>query len=174
MRQRENINVYFSVINVSTYAWICYGNKLYGEAMVNAFYFLPMNITGFILWRKHRSGTEVKTRNLSVRGLVILAVITVITVAAYWQALKFLQGSLPLIDSMTTIIAIIALFLQVMRYSEQWLLWITVNAISILLWIIMMIQGDNSGKTMVVMWSAYFVNSIYGYINWKKLANTQA
>jgi len=54
-----------------------------------------------------------------------------------------------------------ALALRVLRYREQWLLWIVLNIISILLW------ADNT--SMYVMYSAYLLNSLYGYYNWSKL-----
>ena len=53
---------------------------------------------------------------------------------------------------------------MVLRYREQWLLWIVLNIISIALW------AENTA--MYVMYSAYLLNSLYGYYNWSKLQKT--
>lgn len=161
----------FATVNVACYAYISYGSRLYGEAMLNAFYFIPMNIVGFILWRRHKSNDgEVEARNLSLVGIIIITLATAAAVIAYWQLLKWLKGNLTLIDSITTVLSVIAIILQVTRYSEQWILWIIINIVSIVMWSLRLLEGDSSGITMIVMWSAYLLNSVYGYINWKKLA----
>jgi nicotinamide mononucleotide transporter len=92
-----------------------------------------------------------------------------VIVIIYWQILTHLGGQLALIDAMSTVFSVIALIMQVARYAEQWLLWIIVNIVSVIMWILL-IGKDSSAVTMVVMWIAYLFNSIYGYYNWKKLA----
>ncbi|OOB77770.1 MAG: nicotinamide mononucleotide transporter PnuC [Epulopiscium sp. Nuni2H_MBin003] len=165
---------FFAVINVALYAFICYNAKLYGETMLNALYFLPMNFIGFFLWRKHQSnGGDVIVRNLTKKGIILLTVVTAVSVIAYWQLLIFLGGHLALIDATTTIISVIALLLQVTRYSEQWILWIIVNIISIIMWVMLFMENDPSAVTMITMWSAYLINAFYGYFNWRKIASTE-
>ncbi len=51
---------------------------------------------------------------------------------------------------------------MILRYREQWLLWIVLNVLSILLW-------WEENPAMRVMYIAYLVNSIYGFYNWTKL-----
>ena len=59
-------------------------------------------------------------------------------------------------------VSVIAFTLMVMRFREQWVLWIIVNVVSITMWIM------SGGFLMALMWFAYLVNSIYGYWNWSK------
>ena len=94
---------------------------------------------------------------------------TAVIVVIYWQILTHLGGQLALIDAMSTVFSVIALIMQVARYAEQWLLWIIVNVVSVVMWVLL-IGKDSSAITMVVMWVAYLFNSVYGYYNWKKLA----
>lgn len=161
----------FATINVALYAYLCFGNQLYGEFMLNAFYFIPMNLVGFLLWKKHKSDDgNIQVRSLSIKGITLLTFITVVSVYLYHQLLIVLGGNLALMDSLTTVISVIALILCVNRYTEQFLLWIVVNVISVIMWVMLLIQGDTSAVTMIVMWSAYLINCIYGYINWLKLS----
>ncbi len=64
----------------------------------------------------------------------------------------------------------IASILMVARYSEQWVMWVVVNVVSVVLWLLVLIKGDMSAVTLLVMWSAYLLNSTYGYVNWRKMA----
>ena len=49
------------------------------------------------------------------------------------QALKAAGGSSTTLDGLTTIITVAAQLLMILRYREQWLLWIVLNVLSILL-----------------------------------------
>lgn len=139
--------------------------------MLNAFYYIPMNFIGFYLWSRHKDekNGEVEGKALTPKQIVILLAATAVIVIIYWQILTHLGGQLALIDAMSTVFSVIALIMQVARYAEQWLLWIIVNIVSVIMWILL-IGKDSSAVTMVVMWIAYLFNSIYGYYNWKKLA----
>ena len=45
---------FFATINVAIYAYLTFNNHLYGEFMLNAFYYIPMNFIGFYLWSRHK------------------------------------------------------------------------------------------------------------------------
>ena len=166
---------FFATINVAIYAYLTFNNHLYGEFMLNAFYYIPMNFIGFYLWSRHKDekSGEVEGKALTPKQIVILLAATAVIVIIYWQILTHLGGQLALIDAMSTVFSVIALIMQVARYAEQWLLWIIVNIVSVIMWILL-IGKDSSAVTMVVMWIAYLFNSIYGYYNWKKLLRKTA
>ncbi len=167
---KGKISTYFyATINVALYAWICFQNGLYGEVMLNAFYFIPMNIVGFMLWNKKKDDDgNVEAKALTKKQLIILSVGLFVAIVLYYQLLKSLGGNLQLIDSITTVTSVMALLLQVLRYKEQWLIWILVNLVSIVMWV-MLLNTSEGSISMIVMWAAYLINSIYGYINWNKL-----
>ncbi|MFI3210692.1 MAG: nicotinamide riboside transporter PnuC [Peptostreptococcaceae bacterium] len=160
---------YFSIINVAIYAILCFQSKLYGEVMLNSLYFIPMNIFGFFMWKKQKddSGT-VNVRSLSKKEFSIMVLGLIVSIFMYYQLLKKLGGNLQLIDSVTTITSVVAIILQVLRYKEQWILWIIINIVSIIMWG-MLLNSDSGSITMIVMWSAYLINAVYGYVNWQKL-----
>ena len=173
-------NYVFGMVYVTAYAYVAFQNKLYGEVMMNLLYYVPMNVIGFITWTKLAKkkaesaqtgdvSKDVETRHMSSKQRWMTFVIAVVVILAYWQLLKFMGGNLALIDSCSTIVSIIAMYLQVMRYTESWIMWIFTNLISIVLWLTAMLTQDSNNITMLLMWSAYLVNSTYGYIYWKKL-----
>lgn len=166
---------FFATINVAIYALLTYQNHLYGEFMLNAFYYIPMNFVGFYLWSRHKDqdSGEVEGKTLTPKQTIILFVVVGVIVLGYWQILTRIGGQLALIDAMSTVFSVVALIMQVARYAEQWLLWIIVNVVSVVMWVLLIGQ-DSSAVTMVVMWIAYLFNSVYGYYNWKKLASKRA
>lgn len=163
-------NYAFGIVNALTYAWVSYAAHLYGEAMYNTIFMVPMIIIGIITWKKNMNESEVKARNLSLKGWVITIASTVLAVLIYRQILFALGGNLTWIDASSTVISVIATILMVMRYTEQWVMWIVVNGISVVMWLIVVAKGDMSNITTVIMWSAYLLNSSYGFSNWRKMA----
>jgi nicotinamide mononucleotide transporter len=161
----------FATVNVAIYAYLTFQNHLYGEFMLNTFYYIPMNFIGFYLWTKHKNeeSGEVEGKSLTPKQIIYLLLGVTVVVLIYWQILLRIGGQLALIDAMSTIFSVVALIMQVSRYAEQWLLWIIVNVVSLVMWILLL-GKDPSAITMVVMWIAYLFNALYGYYNWKKLA----
>ena len=58
------------------------------------------------------------------------------------------------------------------RLTEQWFFWIMVDVLSIIMWAYIFITSGGD-VSMLVMWSAFLVNAVYGYYNWRKLEKKQ-
>ena len=164
-------NYAFGLFQAITYAIICFQAHIYGEVMYNII-MVPMIIIGIITWKKNMQddNAEVKARNLTAKGWIILIVGSIAAVAGYSMILKMLGGHFALVDAASTTLSVIATILMLARYSEQWLVWIFVNVLSVVLWVMAFVNGDSAAITLIVMWSAYLINSTYGYINWRKMA----
>ena len=59
------------------------------------------------------------------------------------------------------------MYLLANKYQEQWLVWIVSNTANSILWFALML-GDISNIVVFLMWLAYLINSIIGYISWRK------
>ena len=167
-------NYLFGLINVTLYAWISFKAELYGDALLNALYYLPMQFAGWFTWMRKRSSEESVTiiaRRLSRNQRYILTAVSVVTVAAGAVFLDILNDPQPVKDSATTILSIIAMFLMVKVYMEQWILWVVVNVISIMMWSVSYIEGEPHSMLMIIMWIFYLVNSVNGWILWIKLSS---
>lgn len=160
----------FACVNVGLYAIIAYQNRLFGEVMLNGFYYLPMNVVGFYMWHKQKDNDgTVLVRRLTAKQIILLIIGVLIAIIAYWRILVSLGGNLQIIDSITTILAIVAFLLQIGRFMEQWILWMIINVFSITMWSLLLQTPDGS-VTMIIMFSAYLINGIYGFKNWLKLS----
>lgn len=171
-------NFYFGMIQTGTYAFISYGYGLYGEVMLNGLFYFPLQFVGIYLWNRNRTTTTIKGEDieistLSKKGWFVTLASFVVIFILYAFLLKKIGGNVVWIDSATTTLSVIAQLLMLKRYTEQWLFWIAVNVFSIILWVkALLLQGGND-VSMLVMWSAFLINSIYGYYNWSKLHKKQ-
>ncbi|MDR7077360.1 nicotinamide mononucleotide transporter PnuC [Neobacillus niacini] len=146
--------------------------------MLNAMFYFPDQFIGIYLWKKNKTvqaveGEDVTVQSLTKKGWMYTIVSIVILTAAYGLFMKYLGGNLVWTDSATNVLSIAAQILMLKRFTEQWLLWISVNILSIFLWITALVTQAGNDFLLLVMWSAFLVNSIYGYINWGKLYNKQ-
>lgn len=156
----------WGLLNIVGYIIIAWINRYYGEVMLNGLYYLPSQFIGFYLWGKHTNKTtnEVEGKKLTVGKTFLCLIICLIAIYVYKLGLDFLGGRSTLLDSSSTIISIIANLLMLFRYREQWLLWIIIDIITVIMWVIA------HDLIMVTMWSVYLLNAFYGYFNWTKLA----
>ncbi|RRJ62758.1 nicotinamide riboside transporter PnuC [Paenibacillus oralis] len=167
---KGNLMTYgFGMYNTFGYAYLAYVNGLFGEVMLNLLFFVPMNVIGFLMWRNHRHGGKLSMRQMDVRGLALVAAACVLGSVLLGYGLSFIPGqNSPYIDAITTVLSIVATMLMVKRFKEQWLVYIVLNMFTVLLWAIRTLEGSPDGVLMIVMWSAYLINAIYGYYNWNK------
>lgn len=171
-------NYFWGIIQVGVYAYIAYGYQLYGEAMLNGLFYLPLQFVGIYLWNKHKTskssiGEEVIVKRLTAKGWILLGVVSIIASVVYAEILTRIGSQQVRLDSVAVVLSIIAQFLMLMRYAEQWFMWIVVNGLTIALWVITLIQTGGNDYTVLVMWIAFFVNSVYGFINWIKMSHVQ-
>lgn len=167
---KGNLMTYvYGMYNTLGYAYLSYENGLFGEVMLNMLFFVPMNVAGFLMWRRHRQGGKVFMRQMVRRSLLLVAAGCLLGSLALGFGLSLIPGqNSPYIDALTTVLSVAATLLMVRRFKEQWLLYIVLNVFTVLLWIIRLMDGSPDGGLMIVMWSAYLINAIYGYYTWNK------
>lgn len=170
------LNYFFGVINVSLYALVAFKAQLYGDAALNALYYLPMQFIGWYSWigkRQEETSVTVDARRLSAMQRVRLLVLSLATVAITAYVLHLFKDPQPLKDAATTVLSVIAMFLMVRRFMEQWVLWVVVNVISVVMWVYALTSGESHSALMVIMWLFYLANSINGWVTWNRLSKSR-
>lgn len=162
-------NHFFGIIGVTLYGFIAFDQGYYGDTMLNLAYYLPMNFVGYFLWSKNKNEDtgEVLKASLSRKNLGILAVGSVFAVGGYSMALRSLGGNLPVLDSVSTVFSVIAQLLCAFRLTEQWIFWIIVNVVSVVMWLDAFLAGSDSVATLL-MWCVYLINAIFMWFSWNK------
>ena len=164
-------NYLFGLIQVGLYVYISWRSKFWGAVMLNGLYYVPMQFIGFYSWKNRMSegsSTQVLPRRLTPLMRLYIGLATLLITLAYGYILHRLYGQNPYIDATSTILSIVAMILMVKAYAEQWALWICVNAVTIVLWSMSVCRQEPHAVVMVMMWSVYLINSVYGLLRWMK------
>lgn len=169
-------NFIFGTINIVLYAIVAYKATYYGDVMLNLLFYFPTNIIGWFMWKKHMNSEsgEVIKQKLSLKMEIIIGIISVLGIIVYGYFLgHYTDDSFPYVDSMSTVLSIVAQVLLMKRYMEQWIIWIIVDGVSIFMWVMAFFNEGESVATLL-MWSVYFVNAIIMFIKWYKESTNQS
>ena len=170
-------NYLFGLVNVSMYAYISYKAALYGDAALNALYYIPMQFIGWWQWRKRgaavsglEGSSQVEARRFNWKQRAVLFAGCIAAVVAGGFVLRHFGDPQPFKDSTTTVLSIVAQALMALAFMEQWILWIITNIVSVAMWCVCIVRGEAHASVMVIMWSFYLLNSLNGLRVWLKLS----
>lgn len=169
--------LYFGIVQCSTYGYIAYTYGLFGESMLNLLFFLPCNIITIYLWKRNTKeksevvhGEDVHVKKLNKKQWTILLPVTIVSILVYGVFLNLINASQAGLDSVVVVMSVVAQFLLMFRYVEQWIFWIVINVLTVILWVIALQDSSGADYGVLVMWIAFLINSIYGYFNWNKIS----
>lgn len=159
----------FGLVNCVLYAIISYEAKLYGETMLNALYYFPMQFVGFFVWKKNMDADThtVKKRHMQNRGRILVVLVIAAATYVYGLLLEKLGDQMPYLDSFTTVSSVVALIISIGMFSEQWWIWLFVNGASVYMWWRDFSAGSDNLATLL-MWVVYLISGIIMLVQWEK------
>ena len=151
------------------YVYLSFLNGFWGNLLLYALYFVPMQIIGFFKWNKNLKPDkyEIVKTCLGKKENLVLFSVTLFVSLIFVFVLWYFGDTNPLIDGLTTVFSVLGMYLTVRRAIEQWYVWAGVNLLSFVMWFIIAVQGVKVCST-VLMWFVYFLLAVYFYKNWKK------
>ena len=162
-----------SVIMPIVHGYLYWERGLYADFGMEVYYVLAA-IYGYAMWRWSRART-VETQNLAsteqehpitrfpLRRVLPVALIGLALWAViYWVLITWTDSSVPLCDSFTTALSMVALWALAQKYAEQWLLWLVVDAVCTVLYIYKQIPFT------ACLYAFYTVMAVLGYRQWLK------
>ncbi len=160
---------FFGLINCVLYAIISYRAKLYGETMLNAIYYVPMQFVGFYVWKKHMNNQTHEVNKIHMKNItrIFWLLVMVGATIGYGFILKALNDAMPFVDSFTTVSSVLAMIISIRMYSEQWWIWIAVDVFSVYMWYSNFRVGNENMATLL-MWVVYLANAIIMCIKWER------
>ena len=168
----------FGLIDVTIYGVMCLMGAKYGNAAMHLLYFLPMQLVGFLQWRKRGAGgkEQVRARRLDGRKWLLFGSIFLVGLVAAYFILSALDKTeavtvvkwLVLMDALSMMCNIVGQLLLSTAYMEQWFFWIGVNIASVAMWVLTLRQTPDSSYALiyVVKYSFYLLNSLNGLRIW--------
>jgi len=141
---------------------------LLGDMMINGYYFI-MSIYGWHLWTRKKDGKTVipiskttKKQHLISLGIFIITFVFVFIVYAAFD--KFNHWSAYL-DTVTTALFFVAMWLMAKRKIENWIYWIIGDIITVPLYFYKGLTFSS------ILYFVLTIIAIYGYLAWKKNLN---
>ncbi|MBX9866628.1 MAG: nicotinamide riboside transporter PnuC [Burkholderiales bacterium] len=157
--QEKRFNFYFGLINVTLFAIIFYQIQLYANLLLQIFFWV-MNVYGLYAWGRSNSAAEsLKIRWLTSPQLVLTIIGSLLAIALlaiyinpFFNGLTIIAVKLmqlvapnltlptlqadpdPLMDAAVTVLSIVAMVQMTRKLVENWLLWVVINLISIVLY----------------------------------------
>ncbi|WP_313084116.1 nicotinamide riboside transporter PnuC [Atlantibacter sp.] len=158
------INYFFGLINVTLFAVIFFQIQLYASLLLQLFFFVA-NIYGWYAWSRQTNNNEalLKIRWLPLPkaiGWLAACVVAIGLMTVYIDpvfgfltrvAVSIMQAlglnvtqpelqpdAFPFWDSCMMVLSIVAMILMTRKYVENWLLWVIINVISV---VIFALQG---------------------------------
>jgi len=168
--KQEKILVYpTGIISVLIYVYICFGIKLYADAGINLFYFI-MSVYGWYNWSKIGETPQIRITSNNRKDWLISLLMFIVSAVIIIILLKILKSDdieywstkIPYIDTFTTAIFIVGMWLMALKKIENWIFWIIGDIISVPLY---------AYKGLVFTSFQFFVFliiAVAGYMAWRK------
>ena len=159
-------NFAFGLVNTFVYMVFLWYHKIYGTFCLELLIYLPFNIVGWIIWAKHRDQVEPEktmAKKLTWLQDVSAGAIVIAAACVYHAILVRVGGTVPWLDAFTVSIGIIATGLEMLRYREQYWLWIVQDVIAVAMYIM------HFDAVYLTKKSIYLIMAIVGVIRWTRL-----
>ena len=140
-------------------------NGIYADAAMQLYYLLA-GIYGLVVWRRRpKHGESLQIRHTPAGWYIrLFAVYGVLHVALFFLLTEFTDSRVPLLDSMSTALSIVAMWMLSRKLVEQWLVWLVVDMISVGLYLY---KGIPLTAGLYMLYCAL---AIAGYLRWRKSA----
>ncbi|CAI8308162.1 MAG: Nicotinamide riboside transporter PnuC [Bacteroidota bacterium] len=159
------------LISTSIFVYLLWKWALLGDMMINAYYFV-MSIYGWYVWTRKTNdqATPISQTNAKEkRTSVIIFIITLVFVYVVYQSAGKWTTWTAYVDTFTTAIFFVGMWLMARRKIENWIFWIVGDIISVPLYFY-------KGLTFTsLQYLIFTIIAIYGFLAWKHvLTNSKA
>ena len=153
-----------SIIMPAIYIFVYYQAGLYADFGINIYYLL-IAVYGWFAW-KHGSGVsqELPITRVPLSKVPWLSGVFLLTfLAIVWILKSFTDSNVPWLDSFTTALSIVGMWMLARKYIEQWWVWIVVDVVSSGLYIYKELYFT------AALYAIYALIVIWGYKKWKQM-----
>ena len=156
----------FAAISVVLYIYICFTSELFAETILQFFY-LGMAGYGYYNWNESNRGLKVSQWAVSKHLLLILlGAIAAFLIGFYFTT--YTNAKMPIVDSFTTVFAVIATYMMTKKVLENWLYWIVIDIVSIYLYF------NRDLHLTSLLFIVYTLIAIFGYLSWLRKIDLDA
>ena len=169
--RKNNILVYpTGLISTLIFVYILLEWKLFGDFIINIYYSI-MSVLGWYLWTRKKNGADefpisiMNGKDYLISSLIFT--ITLLFVALVYQFFDKFTDWTAYVDTLTTALFFVGMWLMAKRKIENWLLWIVADIISVPLYFY---KGLTFSSIQFLLFT---IIAILGYLEWKRLLQKQ-
>jgi len=167
----QMLTVVFSLF----YAMISYKFHYYGEMITYLGMTAPIALLSTISWLRNpyeKGKSEVKIENLSKSKITLLAGLTFVVTFIFYFILKYYETTNLIVSTVSIATSFVASFLMFFRSPYYATAYACNDVVLIIMWILATIE-NNSYLPMIMCFVIFFINDIYGFVNWKRMKKKQ-
>ena len=162
---------FLMVIFSLLYGIISYTFAYYGEMITYIGMTMPMAVFALVSWLKNPyngNKAEVKVNTISSKENVFMWLISLVITIIFYFILEYFNTAniLPSTISVTT--SFLAVYLTFRRSPYFAVAYAANDIVLIVLWLLASVSNIRY-ISVVVCFTAFFVNDIYGYVSWQKM-----
>jgi nicotinamide mononucleotide transporter len=152
------------LVSTLLYIYICWGAGLYADMGINVWYSL-LSVYGWWRWLQPKTGFEDLAVSWSSGQLRRASVLVALAawVVLYFVLRAFTDSTVPVADAFTTAVAIVGMYLMAEKKVENWLAWMVVDVVSIVLYAS---KGLYVSSLQFVVFTAL---AWWGWVSWQRL-----
>lgn len=164
-----------SIIMPLIYLVVYHDAGLYADMAINIYY-LIIALYGWLSW-KYTSVFKVNIKEpkqeLNIahttpkQWLAMLITFIVCHISISLSLIYFTDSDVPWFNGLTSALSIVGMWMLARKLIEQWFVWIVVDLLSAILYM------TKDLKLTSILYIAYAIVAIFGYLKWKKLMINQ-
>ncbi len=181
LEYRASIHLWIAgVVMPAVYLFVYYDAGLYADFGISVYY-LVAALYGWIVWRfgRRREGTSDDGRAIqsllavnSPKAWSRIAILATVAAALFfaiaWVLIRFTDSTVPWLDSFTTALSIVAMWMLARKHVEQWLVWLVVDVVSAGLYIYKELPFT------AALYLLYAAIAVAGYRKWLRMMRQNA
>ena len=153
------------MVSTLIFVYLLFKWELLGDMMINGYYFI-MSIYGWYIWTRKVDKTnvnQISTTTFKEKKIsIVIFIATLLFVFIIYQKFDKWTNWVAYIDTITTAIFFVAMWLMAKRKIENWIFWIIGDLISVPLYLY-------KGFTFTsFQYFGFTFIAIFGYLAWKK------
>ena len=134
----------------------------------------PIAVLTVISWMKHpfQKTAEVEVNRLTKRQLAAMGLLTITVTGVFYFVLKALGNANLLFSTVSVATSFVASCLTFYRSDYYAVGYAANDVVLIILWVLASAE-DSAYLPMVVCFCVFFINDLYGFVNWRRMKARQ-
>lgn len=164
-------NFFWGLLTNGIWLLMSIHNHLVGDILNQGFFFV-MQFVGMVAWYKQlaqqQDSSQMQAKRIGPKMMGCLVAGVVVVYGVVLAVAKTAHGNQVYLDSSQLPLGMLAQILATYGYLSQWVVWLLVDAVGLLLWWNQIQAGGSGALGMFVLMIVKTFNAFYGMYLWSK------